>query len=699
MAQSLGARVGRAFFGKFDLRDFQCRAIETVLAGDDVLIRAGTGSGKTEAAAAPLTERYLAELDAGQGVVVVYISPTRALANDLLRRLEPVYQLLGLDIGIRHGERNDLAKVTCPQVLITTPESLDVIVGKREPRLQTARAVVLDEIHLLANTQRGLQLGIAVHRLELMVEPRLQVIGLSATVADPEAVWQFFRPAGAAPTVVNQEANVRLIERQIRINVSRADLAERLAKMSASNAKVLVFANSRRECDSLADVLRAESGFADSVYAHHASLSKEQRERVEHDFERGDRGVCVATSTLELGIDIGNIDLIVLFGIPSNWQSLMQRCGRGNRRSPVVEALCVVPPPREDKTLGLRDLLGFQALFRQIDQGVADNALPFALYGAAAQQLVSRVHGDGGAFVGINALSKILEPWWHLDHSETEAILDELVAAEVLKRHPVYHRYGADDGLWEMAKDMRIWSNIPLGSREVELLHGSTTLGRIPATNLMRLQEGRTFAFSGRRWEVEAFYGGVIRVRPTSRRPDTELKFGRRGAPTDPAVVDQIRELLAGGDMATDVVPLESAAALRQALGPLRPFAAADVVPRCARDGEHVYLTFAGSLANQLFAAWFGGDPQRSDDFLLHTPQPVSFTGLPEPEAMLEHIACIEMDEADASEFQRTLPVMLRRLEMQNEWLRRPAHRRTLKRLRIGRQIGMPGDILDLVQR
>lgn len=694
----LGTRVGRAFFGQFQsLRPVQARAIQAVLDGRDVLIRAGTGSGKTEAAAAPLTERYLDELDTSEAVVVLYISPTRALANDLARRLEPVYDRLGLAVGVRHGERKDLTRASCPGVLITTPESLDVMTGNQEPRLLEVRAIVLDEIHLLANSQRGLQLGIALHRLELLVERRLQTVGLSATVADPLAVWHFFRP-GTDPEVVDDVGPSRTLERRIYVDVTHAELAERLARLDGPSEKVLVFANSRRECDVLADALREGAGFGEAVFSHHSSLTKEARERVEADFERLDRAVCVATSTLELGIDIGDVTLVVLFGAPANWQSFLQRCGRGNRRSDVVQALCVVPAPKPEDHLGLRELLTFQALLQQIDAGALDWSMPFELYGAAAQQFVSAIHGASGAFTGINRLVEIAEPWPHLGPDVVEEMLEELVARDVLTRHPVYRRYGAGGGLWELRNQLQIWSNMPLSSRDIELMHGSSTLGRVPATNLLRLQEGRVFAFSGRRWEVEALVAGAVRVRPTSRRPDVELKFGRRGAPLDAAVIEQIRALLATGDVGRDVYPAARAEELRVRLASLRPLAQDDVLPRSATGTHQTYLTFAGKLTNQLLASWAGTDPRRCDDFTLVLDASLDSAAIPDCASLLPYLATIELDEGEMSEFQRLLPPRLRRLELENEWVRRPIHDRVLDRLRSAEVIHLPSATLQLAR-
>jgi ATP-dependent Lhr-like helicase len=697
----VGQRVGRAFFSGFQsLRPVQQRAFQPILQGEDVLIRAGTGAGKTEAATAPLVERYLTLLDRCDGVTLLYLSPTRALANDLLRRLSPVFDKLSIGVGVRHGERDDLSRAAAPAVLITTPESLDVLVGKREPTLAGVQAVVLDEIHLLMNNQRGLQLAVAVHRLELWLGRTLQVVGLSATVANPNAVWRFFRPSTTAEVITDTDPP-RAIERQIRIHVSRSALSGLLAQLSGgATAKILAFTNSKSECDLLADELRTSSGFGPSVFAHHAGLDKHERQRVEREFQARRRAICVATSTLELGIDIGDIDLIVLYGVPSNWQSFLQRIGRGSRRRDTVEVLCVAPEPPAGRTMRLRDLLGFQALMQQVNTTTPNGAEAFALYGAAAQQLVSTIDAGSGGFVGINRLAEVLAPWPHLGRDAVFQLLDELSSRAILQRHPVYRRYGADEGLWELRRTLQLWSNLPLSYRDIEIHHGSTQLGQVPASNLLRIRKEATFAFAGRRWVVTEVHSDRIKVVPTERKPSIELASGRRGAPLDPALVEQIRVLIASGAVASAVVPSARGRALEAELAPLRPFASEDVLPVADEIDHFIYVTFAGSLANQVIASWAGANPRDTTEFTITSSHPVSLADLPSsPADLVDHLRAVEVNAGEPSEFQHCLPPNLRRTELENEWVRVPCHVTTLRRLRTATEVRLPSELISLIDR
>ena len=207
MPIELSTEVGRAFYSGFSaLRPAQRESVNPVVEGDDVLVLAGTGSGKTEAVLAPLVQRWLPAMRREPGCSIIYVTPTRALANDLLRRIEPSMDSLGLRVGVRHGDRNDLCRTKKPELLITTPESLDVLLTSRNEALRSVRGVVLDEVHLIYNTQRGCQLGILLRRLEGFTGTSLQVVGLSATIAAPTHIWRFFRPGQRVVAVRDEQA-------------------------------------------------------------------------------------------------------------------------------------------------------------------------------------------------------------------------------------------------------------------------------------------------------------------------------------------------------------------------------------------------------------------------------------------------------------------------------------------------------------
>lgn len=700
LPRCLGQRTGRSFYQHFgELRPVQQQTLAPILGGEDVLIRAGTGSGKTEAAAAPLVERYLEALDHTDGVTILYVCPTRALGNDLLRRLEPVMEQLQIPVGIRHGERDDVSRATTPRILITTPESLDVMVGKELAALGSVQAIVLDEAHLLMNTQRGLQLAIVLRRLERWLDRSVQMVGLSATLGDPTSVWMFFRP-GDHPTVIEDTAGDRTLSLQIRLDLSSSELSALLARLDESEpAKVLVFVNSRRVCDTVAEQMRNGSGFEDGVLAHHASLSRDERVRVESEFQQRRRAICVATSTLELGIDIGDINLVVMYGVPSGWQSFLQRLGRSNRRSNRVEAVGAVPRPEGNKPARLRDRLGFQTLRSQVRSGNNETADAYQLYGAAAQQLCSLIDSKAGAYVGLSTLVDQVGAAEHLDSQVIEQILNELVDQGVLQRHPVYRRYGAAGGLWELRRNLQLWSNFPLGSRDIEIRHAGSTLGRVPATNLVKLTQGSVFVFSSRRWKVTATDADGIKVVPATAAVTALVSSNSPAAPLDPSLADDMRSLIADDGVSRDVVPASTGERLSAEFAPLQRYAEPGVLPFSVEADRYVYVTFGGALLNQVVSSWAGADGDVGE-FHFSSSAPVNFDRLPEdPSALADHVDASVLSADRLSPFQQLLPGDLLRREFMNEWLHQPVHERVLRRLSAASQQRMPTHLLDLVRR
>lgn len=347
------ARTWDPFFARFGrLTAPQRAAIPAILAGTDVLLCAATASGKTEAACAPLVERFIGR---AAPWTILYVSPTRALINDLYARLSTPLAALGLRLDRRTGDhRADAARVSQLQVLLTTPESFDSLLcrGRRSRpdghALAGVTAVVLDEIHLLHGGPRGEQTRWLLERLRRLrrqawalgwtADDHVQVVALSATVPDAAAVRDAYLPGGAVIAVPGARAieTVGAPGASARVEVALPSL---LAAPDPPD-KIIVFANGRQRVDDLTVRLRRDLrnlGYA--VRAHHGSLAREEREATEA-AARGERRIVVfATSTLEIGIDIGDIDLVVLDGPAPDVSALLQRIGRGNRRTGATRVL------------------------------------------------------------------------------------------------------------------------------------------------------------------------------------------------------------------------------------------------------------------------------------------------------------------------------------------------------------------------
>lgn len=338
--------TGFAFFQSFGrFTQIQREAIPIILSGQDALLVSATASGKTEAACAPLVERLFSET---KPWTILYISPTRALINDLYVRLQKPAQQLNLKINRRTGDHRDTLRYI-PHILITTPESFDSMLcrNRRNDKyghdLAHVRAVILDEIHLLHGTARGEQLVWLLKRLKKLrnyaqskgwtKSSDFQTVALSATIPDSNAVMKKYFSHEVSLVEIRQKRPIELVHAPSDTIDTEPSICQYIKSLDRSE-KILIFSNTRKRVDILSQRLKNELfGTGYEIYAHHGSLSKCEREEAEWAANNKNRVVLVATSTLEIGIDIGNIDLVVLDGPPPDISSLLQRIGRGNRRT------------------------------------------------------------------------------------------------------------------------------------------------------------------------------------------------------------------------------------------------------------------------------------------------------------------------------------------------------------------------------
>ena len=364
----------------------QVRAWPLVSRGENVLVVAPTGSGKTEAALLPLLSRLVSE-GHGEGISLLYITPMRALNRDMLKRLQVWCAKLGLNVDIRHGDtpQAQRAKQSAhpPDVLVTTPETLQAVLPGRRMRehLSHLKAVVVDELHNLVESKRGVQLCVGLERLR-KVAPQFQLVALSATVGTPEVAARFLF-GDRQYTIVRVETPKEFayaIEYPVPDPSSQAaaketysapDLAARLSRINSlieSHTSTLIFVNSRTVAEMLGEKL---ARLRKDVGVHHGSLPREERERVEHAFKTGALKALVCTSTLELGIDVGSVDLVVQYMSPRQVTSLVQRVGRsGHTLGKVSKGVLV--------TVSADDVLESSASVDSAAKGRIEPTRPFA---------------------------------------------------------------------------------------------------------------------------------------------------------------------------------------------------------------------------------------------------------------------------------------------------------------------------------
>ncbi len=339
-------------------------AIPVILSRRHVLLIAPTGIGKTEAAMLPLFSR-LTEEGRKSGISLLYITPLRALNRDLLSRLEWWCEKLGIRIAVRHGDTSQYQRrkqaLSPPDMLITTPETLQAILPAPVMRrhLRDVRYVVVDEVHELAESKRGAQLSVALERLRELTQREFQRIGISATVGSPERVARFLcshAPVKVVKVSTAKEMDIRVehpkpkkedreIAEQLLTGIAAATRLRRMRELIAQHRHTLIFVNTREMAEILASRFKI---IGESVGIHHSSLSQEVRIATEEEFKSGKLRALICTSSLELGIDIGSVDLVIQYKSPRQVSRIIQRVGRSGHRMGMVSKGVIITTDADD---------------------------------------------------------------------------------------------------------------------------------------------------------------------------------------------------------------------------------------------------------------------------------------------------------------------------------------------------------------
>lgn len=339
--------------GLIPLTEPQLMAIPRILAGENVLIVAPTGIGKTEAAILPVLSLMLEDkANVKTGIFLIYITPLRALNRDLVGRISWWASRLDFKLSVRHGDTPSSERRTQslspPHILVTTPETFQILlIGSRlRSHLKTVRWVVVDELHELASDKRGSQLSLALERLKRITGQRIQIIGLSATIGEPELLARFMVGSGGDFKVVSTPVPRDMEIGMILPDVAEEDYvtAEKLLTTPEVSARlrvimgvlrerqaVLLFTNTRATAEALSNKLLVMN-LPTPVSIHHGSLGVQARVKAEEGLKEGELRGLVCTSSLELGIDVGLVDFVVQYGSPRQASRLVQRIGRSGHR-------------------------------------------------------------------------------------------------------------------------------------------------------------------------------------------------------------------------------------------------------------------------------------------------------------------------------------------------------------------------------
>lgn len=380
----------------------QEKAMPQILEGKNVLLISPTATGKTEAAVLPVLNMLLQTPERPRGIKILYVTPLRALNRDLLERLEWWCNNLDVKLAVRHGdtdtnERTRQAR-SPPDMMITTPETLQAILPGRLMRqhLGQVRWVIVDEVHEMADSKRGSQLALALERLRWVTGREFQLIGLSATIGSPRRVAQFLVGNGREVEIVRVSV-ARLMKLEILFPqpasedydlastlFTHPEVAARLRiirKYIESHKSVLLFTNTRAISEVLASRFKVwDMNFPVSI--HHGSLAKPSRVAAERGLKNGELKGLVATSSLELGIDVGRIDMVIQYMSPRQVTRLIQRVGRsGHRIGRIARGLII--------TMDSDDALEAMAIGRRAGEEELEPVIvPDKPYDALAHQII-----------------------------------------------------------------------------------------------------------------------------------------------------------------------------------------------------------------------------------------------------------------------------------------------------------------------
>jgi ATP-dependent helicase Lhr and Lhr-like helicase len=518
--------------------DPQERGWQEIAAGRHTLVAAPTGSGKTLAAFLVCLDRLLRRWLDGtleDRISVVYVSPLKALSNDIHRNLEvPLAELADRAEAAGHGRPPIRAMVRTgdtpashrqamlrnpPHILVTTPESLYLLLTSQKSRelLRGVETVIVDEIHALVRDKRGSHLALSLERLEQLTDGPLVRIGLSATQRPIENIARFLvganrvDAAGVPSCSIIDGGHVRELDLAIEVppselsavcsNEQWAEIYARLTELVAAHRSTLVFVNTRRLAERVALHLSELLG-SDAVASHHGSLSREIRLSAEHRLKSGELKVIVATASLEMGIDIGYIDLVCQIGSTGNIATFVQRVGRAGHSLGKIPKGRLFPLSRDE-------LMESLALVRAVRRGHLDAIpIPEAPLDILAQQIVAAVACEEWDETELYELCRRAWPYRHLarrDFDEIVHMLSEGIAPTSKRGSYLHHD--------------QIHGR--LRARRSARLAAITSGGAIPETALYRVMTEPERTFVGtvdEDFAVESLAGDVFLLGNTSWR-------------------------------------------------------------------------------------------------------------------------------------------------------------------------------------
>lgn len=559
------------WFGRrgWSVRRHQLEMLGAARAGDHALLVAPTGAGKTLAGFLPtLAELLDASGDAAGGdaapapLHTLYISPLKALAVDVARNLlEPIAEM-GVDIrvetrtGDTPSDRKKRQRDNPPQILLTTPESLSLLISYPDAArmLGGLRTVIIDEIHAFATTKRGDLLTLALARLQV-IAPGLRRVGLSATIADPEAYQGWLAPDADASSVrlvvgdPGVEPVVDILIPDGRIPWAGHNgryAAQRVYELIGAHRLTIVFVNTRAVAELVFRDLWTVNDDALPIGIHHGSLAPEARRKVENAMASGRLRAIVATSSLDLGIDWGNVDLVVQMGAPKGASRLLQRIGRANHRMDEPSQAVIVPGNRFEY---LESLAAHDAVFaHELDVDI----FRMGSLDVLAQHIMAVACAAPFAADALYTEVRSAAAYAGLPRADFDATLHFVATGGyALKAYDRYQRITlGPDGLYRVSHPrlalqhrLNAGTIVEAGALNVKLGRRGRSLGKVEEWFASQLRITDSFMFAGLTLEVTGFDGADLLVKLGKGEPRVPTYVGGR-MPLSTNLAGRVRGLL-----------------------------------------------------------------------------------------------------------------------------------------------------------
>jgi ATP-dependent Lhr-like helicase len=610
-------------------RAHQLQVLAHAEARESVLLISPTGGGKTLAGFLPslvdITRR-----GQGQGIHTLYVSPLKALAVDIARNLEAPIAEMGLPVTVetRTGDtphaKRQRQRQKPPDILITTPEQVSLLMADPHAAhlLKGLRAVILDELHSLVTSKRGVLLSLALSRLQALAPEAIR-IGLSATVADPDALRAWLAPAGMPPVPLvlgrpGARPAIRILSSVERVPWSGHSALYAIPEVyqEISRAKMtLVFVNTRSQAEVIFQALWEANDGNLPIALHHGSLDVAQRRRVEAAMGEGRLRAVVCTSTLELGIDWGDVDLVVHVGAPKGSSRLLQRIGRSNHRLDLPSEALLVPSNRFE-------VLECQAALKAAEENAQDTEYPKVLkLDVLAQHILCRA--CAGPFHPDDLFGEVSSAWTYrnLSRADFDKAVDYVATGGYALK--AYERYAklkatADGALrlshprLAMAYRLNMGTIVEDEMVKVRLAHvkrrlgkrvvvGGRSLGEVEQWFVSQLTIGQTFMFAGeilRHEGMDEF--GALATR--SKVPEPMVPSYQGGKfPLSTYLASRVREMLSNSSHWNALPPQVRGWLSLQRVRSVVPKADEMLVETFPRADKHymVCYPFEGRLAHQ----------------------------------------------------------------------------------------------------